>query len=305
VGSGASRQAVLAPSDAVTMKEGGMRGRKVNFVVAVGVAAATLVLEAGSGPAWAGAPTTTPSVTTSKQPSAGTVCEPTAGERTKRIATAKLIIEYNSTDNDLGVHGAFDDDGWSELCVTDPNGRQILVTDPRGALKSLTMAGIFFESREPPASEFSMADLKTAFPAGMYRVRARSFDGTVLIGQATFTHDVPAAPQIRSPEIGEDPEQPGKAIPRNDVEIEWNPVTRSLDGKPIRITGYEVIITKVTDDDPNGFSRPTYDVHVLPSLSELSVPVEFLERGTVYELEVLALEQSGNQTISVGFFKTA
>jgi|RhiMethySRZTD1v2_1073278.scaffolds.fasta_scaffold2101647_1 hypothetical protein len=26
--------------------------------------------------------------------------------------------------------------------------------------------------------------------------------------------------------------------------------------------------------------------------------------GTVYELEVLALERSGNQTISVGFFRT-
>jgi hypothetical protein len=33
--------------------------------------------------------------------------------------------------------------------------------------------------------------------------------------------------------------------------------------------------------------------------------VEFLEPNTVYELEVLALETSGNQTITVGFFKTA
>ena len=35
-----------------------------------------------------------------------------------------------------------------------------------------------------------------------------------------------------------------------------------------------------------------------------AVPVEFLEPDTVYELEVLALEESGNQTITVGFFKT-
>ena len=32
--------------------------------------------------------------------------------------------------------------------------------------------------------------------------------------------------------------------------------------------------------------------------------MEFLEPNTVYELEVLALERSGNQTISVGFFMT-
>ena len=46
-------------------------------------------------------------------------------------------------------------------------------------------------------------------------------------------------------------------------------------------------------------------MHVPPTLNSLRVPVEFLEADTVYELEVLALEVSGNQTISVGFFKTA
>jgi hypothetical protein len=73
----------------------------------------------------------------------------------------------------------------------------------------------------------------------------------------------------------------------------------------VNITGYEVIVTKEVEDDPHGFSRPTYDVHVPPIVNSLSVPAEFLEADTVYELEVLALEVSGNQTISVGFFKTA
>jgi len=71
------------------------------------------------------------------------------------------------------------------------------------------------------------------------------------------------------------------------------------------ITGYEVIVTKEVHDDPHGFSRPTYDVHVPPTVDRLPVPSEFLQPDTVYELEVLALEVSGNQTISVGFFKTA
>ena len=65
-----------------------------------------------------------------------------------------------------------------------------------------------------------------------------------------------------------------------------------------------MIVTKEDHDDPHGFSQPIYDVHVPADLTALSVPSEFLESDTVYELEVLALEASGNQTISVGFFVT-
>jgi hypothetical protein len=226
--------------------------------------------------------------------------------QTTEIATAKLIIEYNATDQDFGVHGAFDDDGWRILCVFDPTGRLVLRVSPDSQLRDLTMAGIFFESREPPVSEFSFADLKTAFPEGGYTVQAESFDGKILVGSATFTHDVPAAPTIDAAVLAEDPQGARKEpVPLEDLEIRWQDVTETVDGGPVQITGYEVIVTKEGAVDPNGFSQPIYDVHVPPTLNSLRVPVEFLEPNTVYELEVLALETSGNQTITVGFFKTA
>ena len=128
-------------------------------------------------------------------------------------------------------------------------------------------------------------------------MRGTSFDGTSLTGFATFTHDIPAAPTITSP-------LEDAVVVVDNLAIEWNDVTQTVDGRAVTITGYEVIITKDVKDDPNGFSRPTYDVHVPPDRNRLSVPIEFLERRTVYELEVLALEKSGNQTISVLFFKT-
>ena len=222
------------------------------------------------------------------------------------IASAKLIIEYNATDEDIGVHGGFDDHGWKRLCVFDPTGRLVLEVGPRGQLHDLTMAGIFFESREPPASEFSFADLEAAFPEGEYTVRGENFDGTVLVGSATFTHDVPAAPEITSPELAEEPEGTDpNPVSLADLVIQWDQVTQTVGGGSVDITGYEVIITKDVEDDPNGFSRPTYDVHLPATADHLAVPLEFLEHDTVYELEVLALEASGNQTISVGFFKTA
>jgi hypothetical protein len=230
-------------------------------------------------------------------------CETQPGQQVE-IATAKLIIEFNSTDDDLGVHGAFDDAGWSELCVLDPTGRPVAVFDPQGAMKDLTMAGVFFESREPPGSEYSMENLAADFPEGEYTVRANSFDGSVLVGSATFTHAVPAPPTITAPTIADDPASPGAAVARAGLAVAWDPVTETVDGAPVTITGYEVIVTKENHDDPNGFSRPTYDVHVPAVVNSLSVPMEFLEPNTVYELEVLALEHSGNQTISVGFFVT-
>jgi hypothetical protein len=230
---------------------------------------------------------------------------PMTGKSTK-ITTAKLIIEYNATDADIGVHGAFDDDGWKRLCVFDPTGRPVLHVGPRGQLLDLTMAGIFFESREPPESEFSFADLRAAFPEGGYTVRGESFDGTILVGSATFTHDVPAEPVITAPSLAEDPKGTrANPVPLDGLVIDWDPVTRTVDGGPVSITGYEVIVTKEEHDDPDGFSRPIYDVHVRATADRLPVPRQFLQPDTVYELEVLALEVSGNQTISVGFFKTA
>ena len=53
-------------------------------------------------------------------------CEPWGNGKQVAIATAKLIVEYNATDEDIGVHGAFDDQGWSKLCVYDPNGHPVL-----------------------------------------------------------------------------------------------------------------------------------------------------------------------------------
>ncbi len=257
---------------------------KPRALFAVAAAAAAVFAAAGLG-----------GVESPQAASAGDPCE--ASGKRAQIATAKLLIEYNATDNDIGVHGAFDDQGWSKLCVYSPDGRPLLTVSPEGQLRDLTMGGIFFESREPPASEFSFADLEAKFPEGMYGVRALSFDGRLLTGRATFTHDVPVAPTVTAP-------ADGAVVQANDVVVRWDDVTQTVAGDPVTITGYEVIVTKIKHDDPHGFSQPIYDVHVPPDRNALPVPEEFFEPRTEYELEVLALETSGNQTITGGSFTT-
>jgi hypothetical protein len=281
-----------------------MQGR--HKLLLIGAIAAIVALTGGAVVA-AAAGRSMSALETAQASQAGS-CPPADAKpnQTTQIATAKLILEYNSTDGDLGVHGAFDDHGWRILCVFDPSGRLVLRVTPESQLRDLTMAGIFFESREPPLSEFGFGDLPSRFPEGRYTVRAESFDGKILVGSATFTHDVPAPPIIDAPMLAADPAGAKKnPVPLQDLAVRWQDVTQTVDGGPVVITGYEVIVTKEGAEDPNGFSQPIYDVHVPPTVNSLRVPVEFLEAGTVYEVEVLALEASGNQTITVGFFKTA
>jgi hypothetical protein len=232
------------------------------------------------------------------------VCKRPKGEPVT-IAAAKLFIEYMATDGDLGVHGLFDDQGWRELCVYDPRGTLVLQVTPQSQLRDLTLAGIFFESREPPLAEFSFDDLKTHFSAGEYTVVGTNYDGTGLVGAATFTHDLPAPPVITAPVVVEEEAADEAVVSIDNLVVEWEDVTATVEGNPVTITGYEIIITKVEHEDPHGLSRPIYDVHVPADRNRLSVPIEFLESGTLYELEVLALEESGNQTITAGFFTTA
>ena len=231
-----------------------------------------------------------------------------ASDETTEIATAKLYIEHNATDEDTGVHGSFDDHGWASLCVYDPNGKQVLAVNPQEQLKDLTMAGIFFESREPPNDEYNIANLIADFPEGEYTISGVTYDGQQLVGAAIFSHAIPAAPEITYPPLAKDEElaedDDTYEVSTQALTVSWNLVTATINGDPIDITGYEVIITKEVDDDPHGFSRPMFDVHVPANRTTLDVSAAFLQPGTVYELEVLALEKSGNQTISVGFFKT-
>ena len=217
----------------------------------------------------------------------------------------QIFIEYNATDDDTGVHGLVGSDGVRGVCIRTPDGTEMLVLDTVEQFRDLGVSDFFFESREPPADEYSIADLEADFPEGEYRISGIGFDGTPRVGTALFTHDIPTAPVISSPALAEE-ETPGDAVlPTTGVVVRWEPVTSTLDGATLAVTGYEVIVTQVEHEDPHGQSRPVYDVHLPADRTELAVADGFLVPDTPYELEVLVLEESGNQTISLGFFTTA
>jgi hypothetical protein len=217
---------------------------------------------------------------------------------------ARLYIEHNATDQDTGVHGMFDQEGLTEACLQKPDGTPIMLVDPKNRLNKLGINQFFFESREPPAEEYSIADLKADFPEGQYRISGIDFKGKRRVGTALFTHAIPAPPEIVSPTVVPEEKADQNTVSPSGLTVRWRQVRQTLDGRPVDISGYEVIVTRVNFNDPNSLSRPEYDVHVPPERTELAVPAGFLQPGTLYELEILALEDSGNQTISVGFFTT-
>ncbi|MBL8154032.1 MAG: hypothetical protein JNM70_07600 [Anaerolineae bacterium] len=221
------------------------------------------------------------------------------------ISAAKLYIEFMSTGIDLGVHGFFDDHGWSELCVYDPSGALVLAVKPQSQLRDLTMAGLFFESREPVIAEYPFEALFAQFPEGEYTIIGTNFDGTGLKGTATFSHTVAAPPVITGPALMTEDRVAEMVHPVGDMLISWEPVTETLDGQPVTIAGYEVIVTNMDAKYFDSFAQPIYDVHLPADRANLTVPAVFFQPGTRYEVEIVAIEESGNQTINNGYFTTA
>jgi hypothetical protein len=227
---------------------------------------------------------------------------PTEGEE---LETAVLYIEHNATDADTGVHGLFGGEAWRELCLWDPAGELILHVEPSAQLHEQAVADLFFESREPANDEVAIDTILAAFPEGDYTVGGTDWEGTPRAATAAFTHAIAAEPEILSPELTEEETADEVVVDTTDLVITWAPVTTTITGDPVTIAAYEVIVTKADHDDPDALSRPVYDVHVAPEATSLAVPASFFQSGEAYELEILAIEASGNQTIGLGFFTAA
>ena len=267
-----------------------------NLLAGAMVVLALVVAQAGAAIAQGATP--------EASPVAAADCLPEGAEPAP-MPTAKLYIEYNATDGDLGVHGFFDTEGYAILCVFNPNGTAIFEADALGPLQELGMGELFSESREPPLSKFGFDELEAMFPAGEYAVSGTRYDGTGFMGTALFTHNVPAPPTIVAPQLG-DEENASEAMVdlAEPLVVDWDEVNQTVNGEAAVLTGYQVIVTKEQHNDPHGRSRPIFNVHLPPDQTSITVSTEFLEPETLYEVEVLALEASGNQTISLGFFTT-
>ena len=231
----------------------------------------------------------------------GTGCE---GEEppeddTPMLTAAKLLIEHNATDEDTGFQGFADGDPWNALVINGPGGEQILTVYPEGGLFDFGLTELFFETSEPENAEVPIDDVLARLAAGTYTFTGDMVDGESSAITAIFSHTIPAGPVLLTPADGSTDVDP------NNVVISWEAVSSDINGSDITIVGYQVIVE--TDEEPQfpqGFARPLFSIHLPATVNSIAVPDEFIETGTLYKYEVLAIEQSGNQTLSSAEFTT-
>ena len=203
-----------------------------------------------------------------------------------KLDEADIHIEINDTDGDAGIQIFLDAEGWRKMVVRDPDRNVILHIQGAGSVGFQGITELFLESAEPSFDEQPLGDFLALFPAGIYRFRGRTTDGRRLRGRAELTHILPAAPILIFPVGGEEVD------PKNAVFM-WFLVPDPAGGE---IVGYHVV---VECEEPD---LVKFEVDVGPAVDSITVPPEFLV-GEECKWEVLATEESGNQTISEDEFE--
>ena len=217
-----------------------------------------------------------------------------------KLKQAKVIIEHNATDNDTGFQAFVDADGWERLEIIGPKGL-VAVFQGRDAVGELGMTELFMESHEPENVKMPIAELLAKMPAGDYEFRgaASKLGGQsgVMTGKALLTHKIPAGVALIEP--AED-----AIVPLADLKMRWQGNGKALDGSDIQLISYQLIVEKVEEPHPNMIGKRGLSMHLPASVTEMTVPAAVLEAGAEYKWEVLAIEESGNQTLTEGSFKT-
>ena len=216
------------------------------------------------------------------------------------LKDAKLNIEHNATDRDTGFQGFVDGEGWRRLDVRGPAG-PVATFQARGTFARLGLTELFFESVEPTNADVPIREMLAKLPEGRYKIagpaqeNGKSAGRTA--GRAWLTHDIPAGPRLLSP-------ADGARVPARGVVARWTPVSKTITGRPVKIIAYQLIIEKDVEPHPHMIGKFGLSMYLPRSVTSMAIPDNFLEPRTAYNWEVLAIERSGNQTLSSGSFRT-
>ena len=217
-----------------------------------------------------------------------------------KLKDAKLNIEHNATDRDTGFQGFVDSEGWQRLDVRGPAG-EVLAVEGRGTLGGLGLTELFFETVEPENADVPIGKMLAKLPEGNYTISGPTQENDKSAGRtsgkAWLTHDIPKGPKLVSP-------TERAVVSVRGVVARWKPVTTTITNEPVKIIAYQLIIEKDVEPHRHMIGTLGLSMYLPRSVTRIAVPNGFLERRTAYKWEVLAIERSGNQTLSSGSFRT-
>jgi hypothetical protein len=221
---------------------------------------------------------------------------------------ADIFYEFNSTDRDLGAQVSLDGESWKLLQIWDPLGRELLEVAPKGGLRQVGLTELFFEGSEPSLAEVPFSQFRQLVPPGTYVFRGRTVDNVPLRSTDILSTDIPCPAVIAAPL-----EDVPVAVDAVVVRWRWldgviNPDTERCNRMlPVELVAFEVIVEVVNEQV--GLSR-SVSFELPASARSVPIPREFLERGaslpaTEFAIEVLAIEDTGNKTITSSSFEIA
>jgi hypothetical protein len=193
------------------------------------------------------------------------------------FSAAHVFFEFNSTDNDLGFQLMLDGEPWSKVNLVDPGRGRLIDFRARGELEKLGITELRYESAEPSPEE-----VLALFEPGTYKFVGLSVEGERMLGYADLSHELASAPVFVYPTDGAE-------VDAEDLEIRWQAIAG--------LAGYEVIVA-------NEDTGRSMTVELDADATSLEVPGEFLEEGTEYKSEILAIAANGNKTITEVSFST-
>ena len=234
---------------------------------------------------------------------------------------AELFFELNNTDGDLGIHALIDGEPWKKLRIEDPNERKMLDVKVKGRLRKQGLTEFFFESAEPTFDELSPVEFFDRFPEGTYEIEGKTLEGDEMESEVELTHVMPAPAEATvngaAMAMECDDEEPGYDAPvvSAPVTIAWDPVTMShpeTEGPgagqwppvPVTIVNYEVVVEVELEVNGEEFTS-VFSIILPPDKTSVTIPEELTDLSDTFKYEVLAREESYNQTAVESCFELA
>lgn len=203
----------------------------------------------------------------------------------EELDEAEVFIEWNSTDSDRGIQFFWDGEPWRWMRVKNHSGRAVLDVIAQRNVRAQGLTEGFFESSEPEESELPADAFYARFLEGEYAFVGRTLEGCWLKGETDLTHDLP---------------EPAELDVDSFPEISWNQPAGVV------VIGYEIVVELVVVDgedekvyvDTATFPGSVHDFIVSPQFLELIEAAMDAETLEELKVEIIAIEESGNKTIT-------